>query len=60
MSNFACIYDNPKTLCREFWEDGACKSGISYVSIDDAGPAPWAPGKIIGSAQALNPVGSIQ
>lgn len=53
-----CVYDNPKTFCREYWEDGeligfaTAETVIAINRFEER--IPWQPGKILrGNAMAL-------
>lgn len=54
-----CIYDNPNTMCREWWMDGKLDSFISMKLIC-LSTKPWMPkfdkwisGNIVGDKEAL-------
>ena len=50
-----CIYDNPKTLCREFWTNGRILYAYSKDGDVYSEAGVWKAGRIIGDPNAIHP-----
>lgn len=52
-----CVYDNPQTWTREWWDDGVlvyCEQAEYSIEKHQRGDAwPWKPGTVRGNAEAM-------
>jgi hypothetical protein len=58
-----CVFDNPDTMCREWWEDGEMMYHVAAILLVTADgrqyfaeePRPWEAGHVVGDLWAREP-----